>query len=136
VSLPGADSPIWHVLVGIAFLLIATVFGMRSISLVVGAEHADGEVVRFKDFEGADLPVVRFRDAQGRERTIVADVGDDFGSTKAGDRIDVVFPAGRPEQARVGGFENLWSVPVVLGIGGVILVAIGRRRSQATKDRD
>jgi hypothetical protein len=46
-----------------------------------------------------------------------------------GERVALGFPPGKPREARILGFWNQWTGPLMLVLGGIALIAWGRSRA-------
>ena len=114
----------------------------QSASFLASAERSTGEVVEVRRIlagygrarkKPTEFPVVRFQDATGQAREVLAETGGGFHHWQAGQRVEVGYPPGQPRQARILGFWNQWTGPLVLLVGGVLLLAWGRYRDRALR---
>ncbi|MDF3148841.1 MULTISPECIES: DUF3592 domain-containing protein [unclassified Streptomyces] len=137
---------------GAVFLVVGLILAGMSVSFLVDAERAPGTVVALEwrdDDNGASrrkrandepvaYPVVEFTSADGTSRTFRSSTGSNPPSYEEGERVEVLYRADSPEDARINGFASLWLLPLVFGgIGlviagvGTAVATVGRRRSQA-----
>ncbi|MFF4359504.1 DUF3592 domain-containing protein [Streptomyces sp. NPDC001604] len=65
-------------------------------------------------------------------------VGSNPPSYEAGERVEVLYRADSPQDARINGFASLWLLPLIFGGLGLLATGIGtvialamRRRSRA-----
>ncbi|MEV6500735.1 DUF3592 domain-containing protein [Streptomyces prunicolor] len=137
---------------GALFLVIGVITAGVSVSFLVDAERAPGTVVSLEwrqDHSGTSrknrasdkpmaYPVVEFTSADGTRRTFRDSTGSNPPAYDAGDRVEVLYHADSPEDARINGFLSLWLLPLVFGGIGLVVAAIGttvavltRRRSRA-----
>ncbi|MFF1699394.1 DUF3592 domain-containing protein [Streptomyces sp. NPDC058257] len=121
-----------------------------SVSFLADAERAPGTVVSLEwrdDIHGVSrkqrandgptaYPVVEFTSADGTPRTFRGSAGSNPPSYERGEKVEVLYRADSPEDARINGFTSLWLLPVVLGGIGLVMAGIGtaievvrRRRS-------
>ncbi len=88
--------------------------GIRTTAIVVDLERS-GET---------SYPVLEFTDTLGRTRTVRADVST--GNHVVGSNIPIIYPEGRPLQARLDGKTYLYLVTVITGLmSGAFLLGVG-----------
>ncbi|MGW1744745.1 DUF3592 domain-containing protein [Streptomyces sp. NPDC002092] len=137
---------------GALFLVVGLILAGRSVSLLTDGERAQGTVVslEWRTEHGSSFhknrssgkrmayPVVEFTSADGEQRTFRDSVGSNPPSYEAGERVEVLYPADSPREARINGFASLWLAPLIFGGLGLLAVGIGttvalvmRRRSWA-----
>lgn len=135
---------------GAVFLMVGLVLAGVSVSFLADAERAQGRVValEWRDDVGgssrrtrdndrpAAYPVVEFTSADGTPRTFRGSAGSNPPSYEKGERVEVLYRADSPEDARINGFASLWLLPLIFGgiglvIGGIgtVVAVVGRRRS-------
>ncbi|MFE0251879.1 DUF3592 domain-containing protein [Streptomyces sp. NPDC059010] len=135
---------------GSVFLVIGLVLAGLSVSFLTDAKRAPGTVVELewqKDDSGTSrkgrgndepvaYPVVEFASADGTKRTFRSSTGSNPPSYEEGERVEVLYRADSPEDARINGFASLWLLPLIFGgIGlvitgvGTAIALVGRRRS-------
>ncbi len=127
---------------GVGFLaagILAIVIGgfayANARSFYASAIHAPGKIVqldRQKDGkETAIYPVFSFVDQAGVTHVIRSRRGLTRSSTlvtgeyAVGDAVEVLYPAGDPESARLKDFFSMWGWPVIFGGGGLVLALVG-----------
>nr|WP_202121566.1 DUF3592 domain-containing protein [Streptomyces sp. BA2] len=137
---------------GALFTAIGLILAGVSISFLADAKRAPGTVVTLewrsdhggssRKTRGSDgpvaYPVVEFTSADGAPRTFRSSMGSNPPSYERGERVEVLYRADSPEDARINGFVSLWLLPlifggiglVILGVGTTIAV-VGRRRRRA-----
>ena len=123
-----AVDPSWRriawLILGIGGLIAAggVLMGLGSLRHVLYGERADGvvtEIVREGDMYA---PVVRFRLPQG-ESVEVKDLGSGAPDFSAGDAVTILYLSESPRDFRLGTFERLWLVPIiVMGFGAFWLI--------------
>ncbi|MGH4031831.1 DUF3592 domain-containing protein [Actinomycetota bacterium Odt1-20B] len=134
---------------GSLFLVIGLILAGVSISFLRSAERAQGTVVALdwsaghssssRKSRGSDeptaYPVVKFESADGRLRTFRSSTGSNPPSYERGDRVEVLYRADSPDDARINGFASLWLLPLIFGGIGLVIagiatgVAVAMRRS-------
>ncbi|GGU92782.1 hypothetical protein GCM10010260_29410 [Streptomyces filipinensis] len=137
---------------GSLFLVIGLILAGLSVSFLTDAKRARGTVValewrtdhhstshgrRVNDKPMA-YPVVRFTSADGTPRTFRDPTGSSPPAYEKGERVEVLYRADSPEDARINGFASLWLLPLIfsgLGLGvagvGTIIAVVTRKRSRA-----
>src|SRR5580704_5832575 len=86
-----------------------------------------------------DVPVVRFQDGPRQVEVRVTNVIHPVGKFSVGQKVTVVYRAGRPEEARIPSFSEFYVLPLVIGGLGVVcsftalalFIAILRKRRAA-----
>ncbi|MEV1023312.1 DUF3592 domain-containing protein [Streptomyces sp. NPDC050264] len=138
---------------GALFLVIGVVLTGVSISYAADAERARGTVTdvewrtshstgthrsRSSSSSTMAYPVVEFTSADGRTRTFESSGGSNPPSYERGERVDVLYRADSPEDARIDGFVSMWLLPLIFTGIGLLITGIGtavaitrRRRSRA-----
>ncbi|QKV97311.1 DUF3592 domain-containing protein [Streptomyces sp. NA02950] len=124
---------------GTVFLVVGLILAGVSVSFLADAERARGTVVALdwrNDDHGASgkerendkpaaYPVVEFTSADGARRTFRSSTGSNPPSYEEGDRVEVLYRADSPEDARINGFASLWLLPLVFGGVGLAMAGIG-----------
>ncbi|MFE7274078.1 DUF3592 domain-containing protein [Streptomyces sp. NPDC057623] len=135
---------------GAVFLVVGLILAGVSVSFLANAERAQGTVVTLEwrsDSGGSSrksrgsneptaYPVVEFTSKDGTPRTFRGSTGSNPPSYDKGERVEVLYRADSPEDARINGFASLWLLPLIFGgiglvIGGIgtAVALVGRRRS-------
>ncbi|MFI0821054.1 DUF3592 domain-containing protein [Streptomyces sp. NPDC021098] len=135
---------------GTLFLVIGLILAGVSISFLSDAKHARGTVVALEWRDDHDstsrrrsssngpaaYPVVEFTSADGTPRTFRSSMGSNPPSYERGERVEVLYQADSPDDARINGFASLWLLPLIFGgLGllfagvGTAVAVVGRRRS-------
>ncbi|MFG2651965.1 DUF3592 domain-containing protein [Streptomyces sp. NPDC048436] len=137
---------------GSLFLIIGLILAGLSVSFLADAERAPGTVVALEwrnDHSGTSrkrqqsdgpvaYPVVEFTSKDGAPRSFRGSMGSDPPSYERGERVEVLYRADSPGDARINGFASLWLLPLIFGGVGLVIMAAGavvatvmRRRSRA-----
>ncbi|QNS08012.1 DUF3592 domain-containing protein [Streptomyces xanthii] len=138
---------------GALFLVIGLVMGGVSLSYVTSAEQARGTVVSLEWSAGSGgysgrsrsrsgptaHPVVEFTTREGRATTFRSSMGSNPPAYDLGERVDVLYRADSPQDAKIDGFVSLWLLPLIftgvgLLIGGIattVAVLVRRNRRAA-----
>lgn len=122
---------------GSLFLAIGLILAGVSVSYVANGKHARGTVVsmewrsdggsgkrRANDGPTA-YPVVQFTSADGRSRTFRGSTGSNPPAYDLMERVEVLYRADSPEDARINSFFSLWLLPLIFGGIGLLIIGIG-----------
>jgi hypothetical protein len=113
-------------LMGIPCLLGSLYFAADSYRLVKEGDRAEGRVVELAQRRGSKsgwvyAPVFRFETAGGKAHVIQSSSASNPPSYEVGDRVMVLYPPGKPNDAIIQGFFELWGAALIIGsVGGVI----------------
>ncbi|WP_307787212.1 MULTISPECIES: DUF3592 domain-containing protein [Streptomyces] len=125
---------------GALFLVVGLILAGVSVSLLAHAERAPGTVValEWRDDDNIGVshkkrahdgpvayPVVEFTAEDGTRRTFRSSTGSNPPSYEKGDRVEVLYRADSPEDARINGFASLWLLPLVFGGIGLVFAGVG-----------
>nr|WP_328907617.1 DUF3592 domain-containing protein [Streptomyces sp. NBC_00234] len=124
---------------GSLFLVVGLILAGVSVSFLANAERAPGTVVSLEwrnDDNGvsrkkrgndkpAAYPVVEFTSADGTPRTFRSSTGSNPPSYEEGERVEVLYRANSPEDARIKGFASLWLLPLIFGGIGLVIAGVG-----------
>ncbi|GAA3148612.1 DUF3592 domain-containing protein [Streptomyces echinatus] len=134
---------------GAVFLVIGLVLAGTTISFLADAERARGTVVALEwrdDDHGMShgkrthdgpvaYPVVEFTSADGTPRTFRSSTGTNPPSYEKGDRVEVLYRAESPGDARIDGFASLWLLPLLFGGIGLVIAGVGTVMALVTRRR-
>lgn len=134
---------------GAVFLVVGLILAGVSVSFLADAERAQGTVVALEwrnDDSGASrkardndkpaaYPVVEFTSADGTPRTFRSSTGSNPPSYDKGERVEVLYRADSPEDARINGFASLWLLPLIFGGIGLVIGGIGTAVAVASRRR-
>ncbi|MFF2847118.1 DUF3592 domain-containing protein [Streptomyces sp. NPDC058001] len=134
---------------GALFLVVGLILAGVSISFLADAERAPGTVVALEwrsDHSGvsrknrasdkpAAYPVVEFTSTDGTPRTFRSSTGSNPPAYEEGERVEVLYRADSPEDARINGFASLWLLPLIFGGIGLVIAGIGTAIAWATRRR-
>jgi len=124
---------------GALFMAVGLLLAGMSVSFLANAERAQGTVVSLEwrsDHNGVSrksrkidkpvaYPVVEFTSADGTPRTFRSSTGSNPPSYDEGERVEVLYRADSPEDARIKGFVSLWLLPLVFGGIGLVAAGVG-----------
>jgi hypothetical protein len=124
---------------GSLFLVIGLVLAGLSLSFLADAERAPGTVVALEwrdDHSGTSrkrqqndgpvaYPVVEFTAKDGTPRSFRSSTGSNPPSYDRGERVEVLYRADSPEDARINGFASLWLLPLIFGGIGLVITVVG-----------
>ena len=132
---------------GALFLVVGVILAGVSVSFLADAERARGTVVALEwrdDHRGSSrhrraedqpvaYPVVEFTSADGTPRTFRNTTGSNPPSYEEGERVEVLYRADSPDDARINGFASLWLLPLIFGGIGLAIAGIGTVVALATR---
>lgn len=121
---------VWLLAMGAVMLVAAGGFWLVERQAVRGDAWAQGTIT--EEVPGDDaagkivyFPRIRFRTPDGAILQFIATNAPDDEATGVGDTVPVVYPAGRPQAARLGTKMKIFPVACVLGLIGIILFDLG-----------
>ncbi|GDY68621.1 hypothetical protein SAV14893_080140 [Streptomyces avermitilis] len=134
---------------GALFLVVGLILAGVSVSFLANAERARGTVVALEwrnDHNGVSrknrendepvaYPVVEFTSADGTQRSFRSSTGSNPPSYEEGERVEVLYRADSPEDARIKGFASLWLLPLIFGGIGLGIAGVGTVVALATRGR-
>ncbi|MEU3742327.1 DUF3592 domain-containing protein [Streptomyces sp. NPDC032198] len=134
---------------GTLFTVIGLILAGVSISFLTDAERAKGTVVSLEwriDHSGSSsksrgsdgpvaYPVVEFTSADGKPRSFEGSMGSNPPAYDQGERVDVLYRADSPGDARIDGFVSLWLLPLIFGGIGLVIVGVGTAIAVAGRRR-
>ncbi|WP_406483169.1 DUF3592 domain-containing protein [Streptomyces platensis] len=128
---------------GVFFLVFGLVLAGASASFLSEAKRTRGSVVALEWREedlGEDrtpvaYPVVEFTSADGMPRRFQSSTGSNPPSYEKGERVEVLYRADSPEDARINGFASLWLLPLIFGGTGLLMSAGGTAVATARRWR-
>lgn len=122
----------WMLVGGIITVLALWTFGSVSYTVLTGIE-ASGKVVSIERASGhrrsSYRPRARFEDEAGETRyvsgqlSLAKRMGRPRATHKVGDRVTIYYPAGRPEEAVLGGLMQHWSFLFMAMFSGAFVLA-------------
>jgi hypothetical protein len=77
--------------------------------------------------EGEDVyhPIFRYRTREGREYTIRSNTGTNPPGFKIGQSVGIFYDPDKPSDARIDTFAQLWLVPLLLFVAGILICIVG-----------
>jgi hypothetical protein len=131
------------------FLVIGLILAGVSISYASSAERAQGTVVSLEWSSGhtstsrrgggssgpSAHAVVEFTAADGTARRFEDSTGSSPPAYDVGERVEVLYRADSPEDARINGFVSLWLLPLIFGGTGLVITGIGTAVALVTRRR-
>jgi hypothetical protein len=107
-------------------LLTGCLFAYRSQDRFYGgALSAEGTVVDLEWSRGSARSVVTFRADDELEYTVKGSVWSKPPAHEKGEKVKVVYHAGRPQEARLASFFERWFLVLVFGFMGAIFTGVG-----------
>ena len=116
--------------VGLVFAAVACWLYLADRSVAAGGVHPQGtlvEMVGSRDSDGSysSRPVVEFVAADGTRHRFASSVSTSPPAYSVGQRVDVIYPPGAPEDAILDGFVDRFLLPLIFGGIGTLFAAIG-----------
>ena len=112
-------------LIGLVILGFAARLSLQELQFVLGSRTASGTVVDLKPSGSVYDPVIRFTTADGRQVTFTDPQGSNPPSNKVGETVQVIYPAGAPQEARLNSFLDFWLSPLALTVFGAFFLISG-----------
>jgi hypothetical protein len=117
------------ILVGGIFFLVGCGFGLYSAYLVATGIRTQGEVIDYEERHSkngfAYAPIFVFTNQAGGRIQVTSSMASSPRSFHVGAAIPVIYRASNAYSARPDTFSDNWTVPVVFGGGGAILLVVG-----------
>jgi len=114
----------------ILLAVVAVLLGIRVKKRLENTMHAEGEVIRFiEQSEGrgraSKAPVIRFASGDGSFHVVNSGVFSCPPAFEIGDKVQVVYPADKPQEAEYVGLFAQWGVVMIVGGMAAGLAVIG-----------
>jgi len=114
-------------ILGIGLLTGSLLIYRSTSSFLAEATHAEGTVVKLMESHSDNSttyrPVVCFSDLNGNETVFVSSTGSYPPSYTKGEKVDVLYPKNRPQNAIINSFFSIWGGTVIIGgLGGVFFL--------------
>lgn len=97
--------------------------GIRAVGHVVGSERTTSRLQDGSTARGV-FPVITYMDPAGMEHTIRGSLGSPLSRLKAGDAVDVVYHASRPDEAVLNRWYELYLPPLFFGSVSLAFVVL------------
>ncbi len=117
-------------IVGLPFLVISIFVGVANYKFIHTADRAQGKVVELissQDSEGSRTyrPKVSFQSTNGESHEYISSSGTNPPAHKVGDKVTLYYENSNPDNAKIDSFMDLWFLPAIMGLLGVIFFGIG-----------
>ena len=122
-------------MLGLSFIGVTSVFGLRKWMRIKRSEATTGVVVNNEttsgmrnDFDvGSTLykPTVRFQTADGRIVDYTPKISNNVSNYTVGQRVPVHYDPQKPEEAIIGATFRLWFSTFVFGLVGGVFALVG-----------
>ena len=131
-----AGRRIGYVLMGLVFLVAGiglAVWGYVNVKNKIDGSvyiKTEGTVVSMRlvpptqDAGETWTPTIKFKDKNGKEFTFESNVSSDPPAYQIGEKVELLYPEGRPEDAFINSFMEKWFTPIMLGVGGIIMLLV------------
>lgn len=128
-----AGRRIGYVLMGLVFLVAG--IGLAGWGYVTVKNKLDGTnyvktegtVLSLREVESTEnsdvtwVPIIKFTDKSGVEHTFESTVSSDPPAYKVGDKVELLYPEGRPDDVFINSWVEKWLTPVLLGFAGLVM---------------
>jgi len=125
-------------LVGLVLLGIAVFLFLKTKRLLSVGKTAKGKIVDVVKKESQDqdeegfsststtyYPVIEFKTVTGQVIKFEAGVGrSNQNAYEIGHTVDVIYDPNKPQDAKINSFLQLWFVPLILGVIGLIVIVV------------
>ena len=113
---------------GIGMIIGAIWTGINAKSFIDNALKGEGVVIKMERREsgtGSDrsityAPVFTFKDKKDESHMIHSSTSSSPPAYEVNEKVEVLYLAEQPEEAKLNGFFSLWGIPLVLGIIGIM----------------
>ena len=113
------------ILTAIMSLGLSAYLFINTRKFVSAATKTKGTVIRLDPRQGSKggtvyLPIFEFRTVDGQVMTVAHDSAQKPPQYKVGQSIDVLYNPENPQDAKISGSTNLYLLPVILAVVGVV----------------
>lgn len=118
--------PFWiFALLGTFFTMLGLLFGLPPLLQLGSHARAEGSVVDYRRSGDTAYPIVQFSTPDGRRWEFEDRVGSDPPQFSLEQKVDVRYDPSNPRNAFVNTFVNLWLLPGIFLLVGVVFACIG-----------
>lgn len=116
---------------GCVLLVAASATAIHTWHFTRTAQRTTGTILEMRqktDKGSGDVtyaPTFQFEDAAGAQHTVASSFYSSPPEFHAGDNVSVLYRPDAPRRARIVSFRQLWALPIVLGVMGVVAVPLG-----------
>ena len=113
---------------------IGAIFALRSIWLLREGVRVQGTIIDYEvvsesrqngpGYSTFHFPVVQFRAAGGKTHKVTMSASERPVAENKRKPVNVIYPKGKPEAARIANFGSLWLLPLVFCAPALILAAL------------
>jgi hypothetical protein len=100
---------------GIVLLSVCLYAAVEKRTFTKTAIQVSGTVVELRDAGDASRAVISFHDQQGHSHRLISKVASSPPRFEHGESVQVLFPPGHPDQARIDSFFENWFVSLITG---------------------
>lgn len=128
---PGTPASTVFLIVGPVLLIAAMIAGLYTWSFSRNAVQAAGTVIEMresKDSESGGIsysPTFQFQDTSGVQHTVASHIYSSPPEFQVGDKVTVLYRTENPDGAVIDTFWQLWGLPAVLSLIGIIFLFVG-----------
>ncbi len=118
------------VLFSLPFIAIGGYFGYENYLLTTHGTKTTGQVIELVSSYSSKggrtyAPVFEFVTPDQQSHTVRSHVYSNPASFSVGERVNILYPTNKPEEAEINSFTQLWLLPLVFVIVGGIMFLIG-----------
>ncbi|OQB90703.1 MAG: hypothetical protein BWX84_01763 [Verrucomicrobia bacterium ADurb.Bin118] len=116
---------------GCVLLVAASATAIHTWHFTRTAQRTTGTILEMRqktDKGSGDVtyaPTFQFEDAAGAQHTVASSFYSSPPEFHVGDNVSVLYRPDAPRRARIVSFRQLWALPIVLGVMGVVAVPLG-----------
>ena len=115
-------------LIGLALLGLGSLFLLPSVAYIASGQPTEGIIVKVASRPGPKgtmyTPVVAYI-VDSEEYIVSSSTSSSWNSYHVGEAVPVLYFADDPEQAVIGDFQQLYLLPCVFGVPGLVLTIVG-----------
>ncbi len=131
-----AGRRIAYVLMGILFFFVGAglvVWGYLNVKHKIDGSvyvKAEATVISMREVPATQeagetwTPTLKFRDKNGVEHTFESNVSSDPPAYSIGEKVEILYPEGKPEQAFINSFMEKWFTPIMLALAGLVMFIV------------
>ncbi|MBC8144587.1 MAG: DUF3592 domain-containing protein [bacterium] len=117
--------------IGLAMLVAAFAIYANTQSFADSATRADGVVIGLAQSQSHSsksssyFPVIQYQTSSGETTTFQSNSGSSPPAFEVGERVTVLYDPAQPADASIDSFWQLYALPAIFGIIGLVFFAVG-----------
>lgn len=128
-----AGRKIGYVIMGILFFFVGIAliaWGYMNVKHKIDGSlyvKSEGTVISMREVPSTEdagetwAPIIKFKDSNGREHTFESNVSSDPPAYHIGEKVELLYPQGKPEDVFINSFTEKWLTPILLGVAGLVM---------------